>query len=120
LTEIARDADEIGASVSQPAQGVDADGIGRKEIGEVDPDPSRARRVDATQLVHLLRSEMPGEVNGAPIALAHNLNPALHESHCGKTDTSGVWLKTAVFWPHSLQSQHMGRSPDAVVAHRRW
>jgi hypothetical protein len=58
--EIARHSHEFGAGVSQPAQCVDSDGIGRKEVGQVDAYASGARRADATQLVHLFRSQVSG------------------------------------------------------------
>jgi len=72
---------------AQPLQCIEADGIGRQQVGQVNPD--RAGRVSegGAQFMHLRGVQPSGEVNRASSSLLLNLNAALHESLPSKVGT---------------------------------
>jgi hypothetical protein len=78
-TQVARDAHQLRSGTPQPAQRVEADGIGREQIRQVDPDVADGGVADAPQLGHVRRVQVPGEMNGAAIGPWFDLDATLHE-----------------------------------------
>ena len=93
-----RGADDFGARHAQPLQGVEADGVGRQQVGQVEANRSSGAGARAAQFMHLGGVEPAGELNRASVSLFLDLNAALHAALMSKVGTIATYGRPCDLW----------------------